>query len=65
MTHPVLCCRVLSCRFVEQEVERVKVMFEQKEGRLRSERDAAERKLQQLQARQDDWEAQVCVPACF
>jgi cell division protein FtsB len=51
---------VHNCRFVEQEVERVKVLFEQKEGRLRSERDAAQRQLQKLQAQQDEWEAQVC-----
>jgi hypothetical protein len=53
-------CAVLCCRFVEQEVERVKVLFDQKEGRLRSERDAAQRQLQHLQAAQEDWEAQVC-----
>lgn len=47
------------CRFVEQEVERIKVLFEQKEGRLRSERDAAQRQLQKLQAQQEEWEAQV------
>jgi leucine-rich repeat/coiled-coil domain-containing protein 1 len=51
-------CVVLCCRFVEQEVERVKVLFDQKEGRLRSERDAAQRQLQHLQAAQEDWEAQ-------
>ena len=46
-------------RFVEQEVERVKVLFDQKEGRLRSERDAAQRQVKQFQAQQEDWEAQV------
>jgi hypothetical protein len=35
------------------------VLFEQKEGRLRSERDAAQRQLQKLQAQQEEWEAQV------
>lgn len=47
-------------RFVEQEVERVKVLFDQKEARLRSERDAAQRQLHHLQAEQADIEAQVC-----
>lgn len=37
-------------RFVETEVERVKVLFEQKEGRLRSERDAALQELQDIKA---------------
>lgn len=46
-------------RFVEQEVERVKVLFEQKEGRLRSERDAAQRQLQEVTASKSDLEEQV------
>jgi hypothetical protein len=53
-------CHAAPCRFVEQEVERVKVLFDQKEGRLRSERDAAQRQLKHLQAQQEDLEAQVC-----
>lgn len=68
LCHDMLFCNatmhvVVCCRFVEQEVERVKVLFDQKEGRLRSERDAAQRQLQHLQAQQEDWEAQVCLLA--
>lgn len=37
----------------------MKVLFDQKEGRLRSERDAAQRQLQHLQAQQEDWDTQV------
>lgn len=46
-------------RFVEQEVERVKVLFDQKEGRLRSERDAAQQQLQEIKADRDVLEEQV------
>lgn len=48
--------------FVEQEVSRVKVMFEAKEGRLRSERDAARRQLEATEAARDALEAQVGAP---
>lgn len=59
--HVLYHCFLLSPppRFVEQEVERVKVLFDQKEGRLRSERDAAQRQLERLQAQQEDREAKV------
>lgn len=52
----------LQYSFVEQEVSRVKVMFEAKEGRLRSERDAARRQLEATEAARDALEAQVGAP---
>lgn len=52
-------CDVARCRFVEQEVERVKVLFDQKEARLRSERDAARQQLEALRSDRDALEEQV------
>lgn len=50
---------LMMCRFVEQEVERVKVMFDQKEARLRSERDSARQQLEELRSDRDSLEEQV------
>jgi hypothetical protein len=50
-----------ACRFVEQEVERVKVLFDQKEARLRSERDTAWQQLAELRADRDSLDEQVIV----
>jgi multidrug resistance efflux pump len=50
-----------ACRFVEQEVERVKVLFDQKEARLRSERDTARQQLAELRGDRDSLEDQVRV----
>jgi multidrug resistance efflux pump len=44
---------------VEEEVERVKVLFDQKEARLRSERDAARQQLAELRNDRDSLEEQV------
>jgi hypothetical protein len=44
---------------VEEEVSRVKVMFESKEARLRSERDAARRQLEATEALRSALDAQV------
>jgi uncharacterized coiled-coil DUF342 family protein len=49
----------LLCRFVEQEVERVKVLFDQKEARLRSERDTARQQLDELRSDRDSLDEQV------
>lgn len=41
-------------KYVEQEVDRVKDLFEQKETRLTSERDSAKQAAQQLAREQED-----------
>jgi leucine-rich repeat/coiled-coil domain-containing protein 1 len=46
-------------RYVETEVARVKELFDQKEGRLRGERDAAQRQLAEASAHLDELQEQV------